>query len=222
MTLSRRRLLAGLGAVGALGTLSGVGTAAFLTDRETVAGAYRATELGLDRSAFVDPLVFAELEYGAPPETAERCIGIQPNDDSDDNFGPGYVWLRLCGGDGRLTDLLDADVTLTLPDGSDLTYPDGDDDSLTGAIAWLGSLDGIYHAPGEQTCLELSISVPETENQGDRNYLSGSPGLELTLEAYAQGAANNDPTNTPWTDDCSGTPVDDGPGNGGNPRGGPK
>ena len=205
MSLSRRRLLAGLTAVGGLGSLAGVGTAAYLTDRETLTGSYRTTELALDRSNLDVPLSFESLRYGVPT-TQSVEIGL------DDDSAAGWLWLRLCGGDTRLSRLLDAELTLVFPDGEETTFPDLGES--TGADTESGA---IRHGGGgsENVELTLTVTVPETDDAGELAYLRDGPNVVLTLSIHTEGADNNDASDSPWTADCpAGQELSDGPADG--------
>jgi predicted ribosomally synthesized peptide with SipW-like signal peptide len=220
MSLSRRRLLAGLTAVGGLGSLAGVGTAAYLTDRETLTGSYRTTELALDRSNLDVPLSFESLRYGVPT-TQSVEIGL------DDDSAAGWLWLRLCGGDTRLSRLLDAELTLVFPDGEETTFPDGGDSSLAAVVEELNDLNestgadtesgAIRHGGGgsENVELTLTVTVPETDDAGELAYLRDGPNVVLTLSIHTEGADNNDASDSPWTADCpAGQELSEGPDDG--------
>jgi predicted ribosomally synthesized peptide with SipW-like signal peptide len=234
MSLSRRRLLAGLTAVGALGSLAGVGTAAFLTDRESLTGEYRATELELDLSTgdaedATVPLTFTGLQYGES-RTQTVCISL---DDA-----PGWAWIRFCGDGGQLADLLAADLVVDYESGGErveLFAASGPlsavaaelNDPATDADEGFRLADGGPLSAGDVACLHLTLTVPTTEDEGERSYLRTSPNLTLTVQVHAEQSNNNPTPGAPWVDSCTGggdptDPTDPPAGPPGNPGGGPK
>ena len=117
--LSRRRLLAGIGGVGAVGMASGLGTGAYLSDRETFPNnVFGAGEVGLtvdgsptDGTVTVGPFAVDRTTFGgrSTPETFE--IEASAN--------PVRVWLATRCPDGDpLGDALEVEVVV---DGESVT-----------------------------------------------------------------------------------------------------
>ena len=117
--LSRRRLLAGIGGVGAVGMASGVGTGAYLSDRETFANnVFGAGEVGLtvdgeptDGTVTVDPFGVDRTTFDRRPEPEGFEIGASAN--------PVRVWLATeCPDGDRLGNALEVKVVV---DGESVT-----------------------------------------------------------------------------------------------------
>ena len=117
--LSRRRLLAGIGGVGAVGMASGLGTGAYLADRETFAdNVFGAGEVGLtaddeltDGTVTVGPFAVNRTTFDGRPEPEAFEIGASAN--------PVRVWLATRCPDGdRLGNALEVEVVV---DGESLT-----------------------------------------------------------------------------------------------------
>jgi hypothetical protein len=221
MSLSRRRLLAGLTAVGGFGSFAGAGTAALLADRESVTIDGRASELELHLSAGGDdadlPLAFPDLQFGES-RTQTVCVGLDE--------GPGWTWVRLCGDVGRLGELLEADLTVEYGSGGETVELLSTSAPLAAVVETVNdSGDGVDGgslladqgpvAVGDLACLRLTLTVPETDDETERAYLRSSPGLALTLQVRAEQSNNNPNPGSPWNDTCAadgGGPV--GPPNG--------
>ena len=117
--LSRRRLLAGIGGVGAVGMASGVGTGAYLADRETFPNnVFGAGEVGLtvdgdrtDGTVTVGPFAVDRTTFDDRPDPERFEIGASEN--------PVRVWLATeCPDGDRLGDALEVEVVV---DGESLT-----------------------------------------------------------------------------------------------------
>ena len=117
--LSRRRLLAGIGGVGAVGMASGLGTGAYLSDRETFANnVFGAGEVGLtvngeptDGTVTVDPFGVDRTTFDRRPEPEGFEIGASAN--------PVRVWLATeCPDGDRLGNALEVKVVV---DGESVT-----------------------------------------------------------------------------------------------------
>ena len=142
--LSRRRLLAGIGGVGAVGMASGVGTGAYLADRETFpSNVFGAGEVGLtvdgdptSGTVTVGPLSVDRTTFDGRPEPERFEIGASGN--------PVRVWLATDCPDGdSLGNALEVEITV---DGASLTdgYRPLDEvelDLVTGARIDAGCLD---------------------------------------------------------------------------------
>jgi len=108
--LSRRRLLTGIGGVGAVGMVSGLGTGAYLSDR----AAFRGNALG---AGGVELTVDGEVTDGV---VELGVSGIEPGDAGTERFelgvrtNPVRVWLAAdCPeSDDALADALDVDVSV--------------------------------------------------------------------------------------------------------------
>ena len=131
--LSRRRLLAGIGGVGAVGMASGLGTGAYLSDRETFPNnVFGAGEVGLtvdgtptDGTVTVGPFAVDRTTFGDRPEPETFEIGASAN--------PVRVWLATRCPDGdALGDALEVEVVVD----------DGDSrESLTGGYRPLAEVE---------------------------------------------------------------------------------
>ena len=117
--LSRRRLLAGIGGVGAVGMASGLGTGAYLADRETFRdNIFGAGEVGLtvndeltDGAVTVGPFAVDRTTFDGRPDPERFEIGASAN--------PVRVWLGTRCPDGNpLGDALEVEVVV---DGESLT-----------------------------------------------------------------------------------------------------
>ena len=117
--LSRRRLLAGIGGVGAVGMASGIGTGAYLSDRETFPNnVFGAGEVGLtvddeitDGTVTVGPFAVDRTTFDGRPDPERFEIGASAN--------PVRVWLATeCPDGDRLGNALEVEVVV---DGESLT-----------------------------------------------------------------------------------------------------
>jgi len=117
--LSRRRLLAGIGGVGAVGMASGLGTGAYLSDRETVTNnVFGAGEVGLtvdgvptDGTVSLGPLTVDRTRSDDRPAPERFAVGASAN--------PVRVWLATPCPDGdRLGNALEVEVVV---DGESVT-----------------------------------------------------------------------------------------------------
>ncbi|ELZ51800.1 hypothetical protein C464_00354 [Halorubrum coriense DSM 10284] len=117
--LSRRRLLAGIGGVGAVGMASGLGTGAYLSDRETFSNnVFGAGEVGLtvdgvptDGTVSLGPLTVDRTRSDDGPAPERFAVGASAN--------PVRVWLATPCPDGdRLGNALEVEVVV---DGESVT-----------------------------------------------------------------------------------------------------
>jgi predicted ribosomally synthesized peptide with SipW-like signal peptide len=117
--LSRRRLLAGIGGVGAVGMASGLGTGAYLSDRETFAdNVFGAGEVGLtvdgdptSGTVTVGPLAVDRTTFDDRPAPETFEVGASAN--------PVRVWLATeCPDGDRLGNALEVEVVV---DGASVT-----------------------------------------------------------------------------------------------------
>jgi len=200
--VTRRQLLAGITAAGAAGTLSGVGTAALLTDRETLAGSVEGgrVELRVDTGTGPTDAVGGPIELPFPAlDAGDAGIVAFAFDVPDEAaVNPAYLWLRVgCGATSGLGDQLA--VTLSRVDGRAATLYDGD---LAGLLDALGDgvpLDatGAVVVAGEQGCvppgttahLELAYELSPT-------YV-GSEATRLLIEGAAVQCRRVDPSQRP-------------------------
>lgn len=200
--VTRRQLLAGITAAGAAGTLSGVGTAALLTDRETLAAAVESgrVELRVDAGEGATDAVGGpvELPFPAlePGDSGTVEVAFTVPDEAGVN--PAYLWLRVgCGAASGLGDHLA--VTLSRLDGAGGTLYDGD---LAGLIDALGDgvpLDpsGAAVAAGEQGCLDPGTTVRlELAYELSPAYV-GSAATSLLIEGAAVQCRRVDPEHRP-------------------------
>lgn len=188
--VTRRELLAGITAAGAAGTLSGVGTAALLVDRETLAASAAAGSVDIqfdlgngpvDATGGAVALPLPGLDAG---ESGRTTVSLLLPD--TDTANPAYLWLRAaCGAETTLGPYLR--LTVSRADGDGATLFDG---TLTEFDAAFGAgvpLDasGAAVAPGAQTCVD-----PGSEIQLDVRYeLSDGYIGEETASILLQAAA---------------------------------
>jgi hypothetical protein len=190
--LNRRRLLAAISTVGAVGALTGRGAAAFLTDRETLADnrmTAGSVTLALDGDdAQRTTLGFTVDDYGFEHRDEETvCLGL------GDESNPAWVWLRACPGD-PLQDALDARLFV---DGERayagslggllayLSGPDGGGVLLTDLVG-----DGEPVTPGAEgvVCLTVAVWAPRAlaDDPGTVRALKAVSPLAVAIDAYAE------------------------------------
>jgi hypothetical protein len=192
--LNRRRLLAAISTVGAVGALTGRGAAAYLTDRETLAdnrmtaGAVTLSLDGFDTGR-VD-LDFTVDDYGFENRDEETvCLGL--GDDSN----PAWVWIRACPGDS-IQDALDARLTVdgeTAYTGSlgglldFLSGSDGGGVLLTDA-ALAGDGDPVTPGADGAICLTVAVWAPTTlaDDPDTVRALKAASPLGVTIDTYAE------------------------------------
>jgi hypothetical protein len=192
LRLNRRRLLAAISTLGAVGALTGRGAAAFLSDRETfadnrmTAGAVTLALDGIDTRR-VD-LSFGVDDYGFEHRDTERvCLGLA------DESNPAWVWVRACPTD-PVADALDARLRVdgaTVYAGSlggllDTLAGSGDDGVLLTALA--GDGDPVTPGSDGAVCLTVDVWAP-TELADDpdtvRALKAASP-FPVVLDAHAE------------------------------------
>ena len=189
--LNRRHLLATISTVGAVGALTGRGTAAYLTDRETFADNHMtagSVTLALDGvdARRVDLSVTVD-DYGFENRDTETiCLGL------GDESNPGWVWVRACPTD-PVADALDArlrvdDTTVYMGSlGGLLATLAGDGDGvLLTALAG----DGAPVTPGSDgaVCLTVDVWAPTAlaDDPDTVRALKAASPFALTLDAYAE------------------------------------
>ena len=176
--LSRRRLLAGIGGVGAVGMASGIGTGAFLSDRDSFPG----NGLG---AGSVELTVDDELTDGRVTVDVSG-IGHGPDERGSDSFrvgvrtNPARVWLAAeCpAADSDFADALAVDV---LVDGRSVTGGLG---PLAAAVAKLVDgerIDDDCLGPDDGITVEVVAELPADAPDS----LSGNT-ASLSLGLYAE------------------------------------
>lgn len=207
--VTRRQLLAGITAAGAAGTLSGVGTAALLADRETLAAGVESgrVELRVDAGNGPTDAVGGPVELPFPALDAGDSGSIELAFTVPDEAGvnPAYLWLRVgCGAASGLGDQLA--VTLSRADGAAETLYDGDLEGLIDALAGGIPLDpsGAAVAAGEQACLDPGTTVAlELAYELSPAYV-GSESTSLLIEGAAIQCRRVAPT---WRPTAFGVPL---------------
>lgn len=162
--LSRRKILAGMAAVGASGATLGAGSGALLTDAELIAGTTLSAgglDLVVSGDGWTSDGTTAQLSFDLGEEAGSETITVSLPTESN----PAYVWVgSICpeNGDDDLAEAIQID----------LSYPDGD--SITGWMSLADFqdrlaegivLDGDEDAstePGEQTCVETGEDLELT------------------------------------------------------------
>ncbi|MYL66965.1 hypothetical protein [Halorubrum distributum] len=177
--LSRRRLLAGIGGVGAVGMASGLGTGAYLADRETFPdNAFGAGAVGLtvdgdptDGTVTVGPFAVDRTTFDGRPEPERFEIGASAN--------PVRVWLATRCPDGDpLGDALEVEVVV---DGESLTggyrpLAEVERDLATGRRVDAGCLD----PDGGPIVVEVAPYLPADSPD------VGGEETDLTVRLYAE------------------------------------
>ncbi|WP_435114989.1 hypothetical protein [Halolamina sp. C58] len=200
--VTRRQLLAGITAAGAAGTLSGVGTAALLVDRETLAASVESgrVELRVDTGDGPTDAVGGPVELPFPALDAGDAGSVALSFVVPDEPGvnPAYLWLRAgCGSASGLGDQLA--VTLSRTDGAAETLYDGDLAGLIDALSAGIPLDpsGAAAVPGGQDCLAPGTTVAlELAYALSTGYV-GSTSTSLLIEGAAIQCRRVDPTTPP-------------------------
>jgi len=188
--VTRRQLLAGITAAGAAGTLSGVGTAALLTDRETLAASVESgrVELRVDDGTGPTDAVGGPVELPFPALEAGDSGSIEFAFEVPDEAGvnPAYLWLRVgCGAASGLGDQLS--IRLSRRDGFAETMYDGDLRGLIDAFGVGIPLDprGAAVAAGGQDCFQSgTTAVLELAYELSPTYV-GAEATSLLLEGAA-------------------------------------
>jgi predicted ribosomally synthesized peptide with SipW-like signal peptide len=190
--LNRRHLLAAISTVGAVGALTGRGTAAYLTDRETFADnrmTAGSVTLALDGAdARRVDLFVAVDDYGFENRDTETvCLGL------GDESNPGWVWVRACPTD-PVADALGARLRVdgqTVYMGSlggllgTLAGPGGDGVLLTSLAG-----DGAPVTPGPDgaVCLTVDVWAPTAlaDDPGTVRALKAASPFAVSVDAYAE------------------------------------
>ncbi|MDB2245993.1 hypothetical protein PM076_14035 [Halorubrum ezzemoulense] len=210
--LSRRRLLAGIGGVGAVGMASGVGTGAYLADRETFANnVFGAGEVGLtvdgnptDGTVTVGPFAVDRTTFGGRPEPERFEIGASAN--------PVRVWLATeCPDGDRLGNALEVEVVV-------------DGESLTGGYRPLAGVERLLATGAriDDGCLAAgpdggSIAVEVAPYLPTDSPDVGGETTDLTFRLYAEQCRHvseeqaNAPGGNPFRDEGCGESEDDCP-----------
>lgn len=188
--VTRRELLAGITAAGAAGTLSGVGTAALMADRETLAASVTSGQVDLQLDLGAGPvdatggpvsLPLPTLDAGES-DSAEFSLLVPERQGAN----PVYLWLRAgCGAETTLGPFLR--LTLSYADGAGETLFDGTLSEFFAAFKAGVPLDAsgaALHA-GTQDCVEpgteLRLRVDYELSEG---YI-GAEEASVLLEAAA-------------------------------------
>ncbi|TKX42145.1 hypothetical protein EXE50_15460 [Halorubrum sp. ARQ200] len=177
--LSRRRLLAGIGGVGAVGMASGIGTGAYLADRETFANnVFGAGEVGLtvdgtptNGVVTVGPLAVDRTTFADRPEPETFEVEASAN--------PVRVWLATDCPDGdSLGNALEVEVVV---DGESVTggyrpLAEVERDLATGVRIDAGCLD----PDGDPIVVEVAPYLPVDSPD------VGGQATDLTVRLYAE------------------------------------
>jgi predicted ribosomally synthesized peptide with SipW-like signal peptide len=188
--MNRRTLLAAMSVVGAAGALTGRGTAAYLTDRETL-GTNEATAgavtLSLDGADTDRTAVgFTVDAYGyANRDEQEICLGL------DAASNPGWVWLRSCPRVPAAEDRLEARVSV---DGDTVFSGSFGDllDELSAGVLLTEFADcgatPLTPGPDGTVCLTVAVWAPTAlrdDPDAVRALRAASP-LGFALDVYAE------------------------------------
>ena len=177
--LSRRRLLAGIGGVGAVGMASGLGTGAYLSDRETFPNnVFGAGEVGLtvdgaptSGTVTVGPLAVDRTTFDDRPAPERFEVGASAN--------PVRVWLATeCPDGDRLGNALEVEVVV---DGASVTdgyrsLAEVERDLATGVRIDAGCLD----PDGDPIAVEVAPYLPADSPD------VGGETTELVFRLYAE------------------------------------
>ncbi|MFC7069701.1 hypothetical protein ACFQL9_08610, partial [Halobaculum lipolyticum] len=201
--VTRREVLAGITAAGAAGAVSGVGTAALLVDRETLAGSVAAgrVELRVDvGDGFVDatggPLALP-IPALTPGDAGSVDLAFRVPDEPGVN--PAYLWLRAgCGGPSGLGDALR--LTVSYASGAAEPIFDGTYREFLAALGGGVPLDasGVDVAAGEQSCLAPGTTVPLTVRYELSSGYVGDDDATILLEGVAVQCRRVGPTENPF------------------------
>jgi hypothetical protein len=196
-------VLAGVAASGAAGTLSGVGTAAFLRDRETLAASVTAGSVELlvgtdtDGGATtpVDGPVQVPLEALDAGESAVASVAFAVPD--RDGVNPAHLWLRgFCASSSRIARYLD--LTVTVEETGERLF----DGTLADFGTELGAgrrVDGPTDAcvaPGESVTIRIEYALLV-------GYV-GTESADVVLEAVAVQCRHSDAPVDPFAGDDAG------------------
>jgi len=176
--LSRRRLLAGIGGVGAVGMASGIGTGAFLSDRDSFLG----NGFG---AGSVELTVNGEPTDGRVTVDVS-AIGRGPDERGSDSFrvgvrtNPARVWLaaKCPATEDNLMNALKVDV---LVDGRSITGGFGPLATAVAKIADGERIDDDCLDPDDGITVDVVAGLPADAP----NSLSGN-GTSISLELYAE------------------------------------
>jgi hypothetical protein len=200
--ISRRELLAGITAAGAAGTLSGVGTAALLVDRETLAASATSGRVDLQIDTGDGPvdamsspieLDLPALEAGAGGSTT---LSLLVPDTSGSN--PAYLWLRAgCGLETTLGPHLRLSVSRT--DGAGGHLFEGTLTEFFAVFAAGVPLDssGDTVAVGHQDCVQPGSTLELLIEYELSPAYVGAETLSILLEAAAVQCRHVSPTTRP-------------------------
>jgi hypothetical protein len=192
-------VLAGVAASGAAGTLSGVGTAAFLRDGETLAATVTAgsvellvgTGRGDGATAPVDGPVSVPLETLRAGESAVAYVTFAVPE--GDGVNPAHLWLRgACASSSRIARYLALTVTVeetgeTLFEGTLATFG-----TALGAGRRVDGPTEACVAPGETVTLRVEYALLV-------GYV-GTESADVVVEAVAVQCRHSDSPATPFGD----------------------
>ncbi|WP_096394147.1 hypothetical protein [Halorubrum trapanicum] len=196
--LSRRRLLAGIGGVGAVGMASGIGTGAYLSDRETFAdNAFGAGSVELIVNDAVSDGTFAV-----------DVSGIRRGDSGHKKFeidvrtNPARVWIATdCPDDGALARALEVEISVlggpSLTDGyrsladverdlvageridADCLVPE---EPVTLEVAWRLPADAPDEAADEATDLRFRLYAEQCRHVSETDAAESNPFADRVCE----------------------------------------
>ncbi|MFC7097896.1 hypothetical protein [Halobaculum marinum] len=206
--VTRREVLAGITAAGAAGAISGVGTAAMLADRETLAASVASgrVELRVDvgdgfADATAGPIAVPVPTLSPGDVESVDLTFLVP---AESGVNPAYLWLRCdCAGPSGLGD--DLLLTVSYASGAGETIFEG---TYAEFLAELGGgvpLDpsGVAVAPGEQSCLDPGTAVPLTvEFELSSGYV-GDDDATILLEGVAVQCRRVGATENPFAGTAS-------------------
>ncbi|WP_423751718.1 hypothetical protein [Salinirarus marinus] len=216
--VSRRALLAGLTAMGAVGSLTGVGTASYLLDTERVPANVTAGTVVLDAHGETDGVESTILDFDdvglGDVEVGELCVSLA------DGSNPAWTWIRLCvaESDASVLCVLDAEATITGASdfAGDVTVSGSLYDVLTGVAFDGRSLsEGVLvagndreHLAGDddEICLVLTLSLPSDLDQAAIEDVRGA-NLRLGFDAVAEQTRHVVASN-PFTSACTVPPCE--------------
>ena len=203
--LSRRRLLAGIGGVGAVGMASGLGTGAYLADREAFRdNVFRAGEVGLtvngeptNGTVTVGPFAVDRTTFDDRPKPERFDIGASAN--------PVRMWLATeCPNGDPLGEALEVEVVV---DGESLTdgyRPLAEVERLLATGARID--DGCLEAGPDGGSIAVEVAPYLPADSPD----VGGKATDLTFRLYAEQCRHvseeraNAPEANPFADDGCG------------------
>lgn len=188
--VTRREVLAGITAAGTAGAVSGVGTAAMLADRETLANAVASgrVELRVDAgdgpTDAVDGPIALPFPALSPGDAGHVDLSLLVPD--EDGVNPAYLWVRAgCAGPSSLVDALRLSVTHAT--GAGETLFEGTYGAFLHAFRDGVPLDasGRDRPAGSQSCLDPGTTVPLAVGYELADDYVGDETATILLEAVA-------------------------------------